>query len=188
MNPHTLVRAAAAAVILALPTAALAAPDNNSNANQCVQWNNQGQCVRWSNGQWNNGQWNNGQYNNRQWQGQGRHRDRDDEDDNDRGNEGHHYGWNHGRGNPHRNGNYGGYGGYGNNNGNQTLSATVASFSPYNLYLTNGTHVALHDGTVINPTGTNLTGGQRVRIYGYWNGNTFNANEIDVVGNNWYQR
>ena len=36
---------------------------------------------------------------------------------------------------------------------------------------------------LINPRGTNLTGGQRVRIIGNWNSDgTFNANEIDVVG------
>jgi hypothetical protein len=176
MNVFQLTRIAAAAAILAIPTAALAAPDQNTNGrnnNQCTQWNNNGQ-----------------------WQNNGRHRDRDDRnngDNRDGGNNGNHYGWDNGRGNPHgnNNGNYG----YGNNNGNYGygnngysrgggLSGTVSSFSPYNLYLSNGTHVELHNGTVINPTGTNLSSGQRVRISGNWNGDgSFNANQIDVVGN-----
>jgi hypothetical protein len=188
MNVFQLTRIAAAAAILAIPTAALAAPDQNTNGrnnNQCTQWNNNGQCVQWNN---NN--------NNGQWQNNGRHRDRDDRnngDNRDGGNNGNHYGWDNGRGNPHgnNNGNYG----YGNNNGNYGygnngysrgggLSGTVSSFSPYNLYLSNGTHVELHNGTVINPTGTNLSSGQRVRISGNWNGDgSFNANQIDVVGN-----
>jgi Domain of unknown function (DUF5666) len=186
--------------VLLVPTVALAAPDqntrnypNNGN-NGCPsgQWRNQyGQCGVWN----NNGQYNNGQYNN----GRHRHHDRDDDGDRDRddhGNRGHHYGWNNPH-NPHNgqynggynNGGYYGNGGYGNggyNRGNQ-LTGTVSSFSPYNLYLSNGTHVELHDGTVINPTGTNLTGGQRVRIIGNWNSDgTFNANEIDVIGRGGY--
>jgi len=49
----------------------------------------------------------------------------------------------------------------------------------------------LHNGTVINPTGTNLTAGERVRVIGNWNQDgTFSATEIDVTGNgyNRYQR
>jgi Domain of unknown function (DUF5666) len=200
LRPHSIVRVLAAAALLLVPTLALAEPDqntrnypNNGN-NGCPsgQWRNQyGQCGVWN----NNGQYNNGQYNN----GRHRHRDRDDNEnrgDRDRDNNGNHYGWNNPNNpnNPH-NGNYnggynnGGYygnGGYNNgrygNRGNQ-LSGTVSSFSPYNLYLSNGTHVELHNGTVINPTGTNLSAGQRVRVIGNWNGDgTFNANEIDVVG------
>ncbi|HWT05699.1 MAG TPA: DUF5666 domain-containing protein, partial [Xanthomonadales bacterium] len=84
-------------------------------------------------------------------------------------------------------------GGYnnGSNNGGGQLSGTVRSFSPYNLYLSNGTHVVLHNGTVINPTGNNLAAGERVRVIGNWNQDgTFNANEIDVTANgyNRYQR
>ena len=188
MNVFQLTRIAAAAAILAIPTAALAAPDQNTNGrnnNQCTQWNNNGQCVQWN----NNG--------NGHGQNDGRHRGHGDQNDNrdnrDDGNNGNHYGWNNGRGNPHGNNNGYGYGnngyGYGNNGNNGynrggALSGTVSSFSPYNLYLSNGTHVELHNGTVINPTGTNLSSGQRVRISGNWNGDgTFNANQIDVVGN-----
>jgi hypothetical protein len=191
MNVFQLTRVAAAAAILAIPTAALAEPDQNTTNgqynNQCTQWNNNGQCVQWNN--------------NGQWQNNGRHRDRgngngDNRDERDGGNNGNHYGWNNGRGNPHGNNNgygnngYGnnGYGnnGYGNNGYNRggALSGVVSSFSPYNLYLSNGTHVELHNGTVINPTGANLTNSQRVRISGNWNADgTFNANQIDVAGN-----
>jgi hypothetical protein len=149
MHLHQFARVAMATAVLALPTAALAAPDQNSgpyNNNQCTQWNNNGQCVQWNN---NNGR---------------NQRDGDDRNGNGR------YGNN----------------GYGNNNGygrSGQLDAVVSSFSPYNLYLQNGTHVSLHNGTVINPTGINLTGGQRVHISGYWNGDgSFSANEIDVQG------
>ena len=69
------------------------------------------------------------------------------------------------------------------NRGNQ-LTGTVSSFSPYNLYLNNGLHVVLHNGTVINPTGTSLNAGQRVRVVGYRNADgTFAASEVDVIGN-----
>jgi hypothetical protein len=220
MRPHSIVRTLAVTALIALPSLAMAAPDQNTNNNGCPngQWRNgQGQCV--NNG--NNGQWNNG-----------RHRQPDQDDNNNRGdrddhgNRGQHRGWDQGRGNPHNtnggynnggynnggynnggynnggynnggynNGGYnnGGYnnGGYGNRSGQ--LNGSVRSFSPYNLYLSNGTHVVLHNGTVISPTGSNLTAGQRVRVIGTWNQDgTFNANEIDVTTNgygyNRYQR
>jgi hypothetical protein len=212
MRPHSIIRTLAATALIALPSLAMAAPDQNTNNNGCPngQWRNgNGQCV--SNGN-NNGQWNNGN--------NGRHRDRDDNDNrgdrDNQGNRGQHRGWDNGRGNPHgnnggynnggynnggyNNGGYnnGGYnnGGYNNggyNNGGNQLSGSVRSFSPYNLYLSNGTHVVLHNGTVISPTGSNLTAGQRVRVIGNWNQDgTFNASEIDVTGNgsgyNRYQR
>jgi Domain of unknown function (DUF5666) len=182
VRPHSIIKVLAAAALIAVPSLATAAPDQNTQPGQynngCNgQWVN-GQCV--SNGQWNNGQWNNGRH---------RHHDNDRDDRHDNGR---HNGWNNPH-NPHSNGNwnngrygnngYGnnGYGGYGNNNGN--LNGVVSSFSPYNLYLSNGLHVVLHNGTVINPTGTNLTAGQRVRIIGYRNQDgTFAANEIDVIG------
>jgi len=206
MRPHSIIRTLAATALIALPSLAMAAPDQNTtNNNGCPNgtWRNgQGQCVNnGNNGQWNNG--NNGQWNN----GRHRHRDQDDNDNrgdrDDHGNRGQHRGCDQGRGNPHNNGGYnnggynnggynnGGYnnGGYGNRSGQ--LSGTVSSFSPYNLYLSNGTHVVLHNGTVINPTGNNLAAGERVRVIGNWNQDgTFNANEIDVTGNgyNRYQR
>jgi Domain of unknown function (DUF5666) len=210
VRPQTIVRTLAAAALLLVPTVALAAPDQNTNPNYnnngCPSGqyrNGSGQCV---NGNWNN----NGQYNN----GRNRHRDRDDNnngrDRDDQRNNGCPNGqwrngngqcgnWNNGGYNnggyynngAYNNGGYYGNGGYNNgrygNRGNQ-LTGSVSSFSPYNLYLSNGTHVELHNGTVINPTGTNLTAGQRVRVIGNWNGDgTFNANEIDVVGNGRYR-
>jgi hypothetical protein len=223
MRPHSIIRTLAATALLALPSLAMAAPDQNTNNSGCPsgQWrNSQNQCV--NNGNNGNGQWNNGRNNtNGQWNN-GRHRDRDDRDDrnrrdnddrnNRRGNNGgnnnggynnggynnggyNNGGYNNGGYNNggYNNGGYnnGGYnnGGYNNggyNNGNRggQLSGQVSSFSPYNLVLSNGTHVVLHNGTVINPTGTNLTSGQRVRVIGNWNQDgTFNANEIDVTTN-----
>lgn len=166
--------------LLAIPAMASAAPDQNSNPNQngCGYYNSNHQWVgtpcnngnngngQWNNsqnGQWNNGQngqWNNGQ--NGQWNRRGG--DRDDQ----RGNGN----WNQqGNGRP----------------GNRTnqLNGSVSSFSPYNLYLSNGTHVELHNGTVISPTGANLVRGQRVVVRGNWNSDgSYNANEIDVINNN----
>ena len=198
MRPHSIIRALAATALIALPSLAMAAPDQNTNNNGCPngQWRNgNGQCVNnGNNGQWNNNG-NNGQGNNGN-NGRHRHRDRDQEDNNrgdrrdrdDRNNNNGDYnngGYNNGG---YNNGGYNN-GGYGNRAGQ--LSGSVRSFSPYNLYLSNGTHVMLHNGTVINPTGSNLTAGQRVRVIGNWNQDgTFNANEIDVTANgyNRYQR
>lgn len=65
------------------------------------------------------------------------------------------------------------------------MSGTVSSFEPYNMRLGRGNgniHVTLHDGTVINPTGTTLAPDMRVHVWGHWNGNnTFEADQIDVV-------
>jgi hypothetical protein len=206
MRPHSIIRTLAATALIALPSLAMAAPDQNTQNNGCPngQWRNgNGQCV--NNGNNGNGQWNNGN-NNGQWNN-GRHRHRDQDDNNNRGdhrdrdrdrdrdNNNNNGGYNNGGYNNggYNNGGYnnGGYnnGGYGNRGGQ--LSGSVRSFSPYNLYLSNGTHVVLHNGTVINPTGTNLAAGERVRVIGNWNQDgTFNANEIDVTGNgyNRYQR
>ena len=192
MSPHSIIRTLAATALIALPSIAMAAPDQNTNNNGCPngQWrNNNGQCV--GNGQWNNngngngnGQWNNGRHRDRDDRGDRDDRNRRDNDDrnnnNNNGrwnngsfNNGYNQGYNNGSYNNGRNGNRGGQ-----------LSGQVSSFSPYNLYLSNGTHVVLHNGTVINPTGANLGSGQRVRVIGNWNQDgTFNANEIDVVGN-----
>jgi hypothetical protein len=113
-----------------------------------------------SNGNWNNG--NSG-------------RDRDgDQNGNGNGR------WN-GQG---RNGNWNGQGGYGRRGGmnNGQVSGIVSSFGGYNLQLQNGTAVSLHQGTVINPTGTTLTPGMRVSIRGSRNSaGGFNADEIDVL-------
>jgi len=210
MRPHSIIRTLAATALIALPSLAMAAPDQNTNNNNgCPngQWRNgNGQCVNnGNNGQWNNG--NNGQWNNgRQRQrgqddnNRGNQRDRDDRNNNNGNYNNGGYnngGYNNGGYNNggYNNGGYnnGGYnnGGYGNRGGQ--LSGSVRSFSPYNLYLSNGTHVVLHNGTVINPTGSNLSPGERVRVIGNWNQDgTFSANEIDVTGNgsgyNRYQR
>ena len=208
MRPHSIIRTLAAAALIAVPSIAMAAPDQNTNGNNGCrggQWIN-GQCVYNNNnnngngrGQWNN----NGRGHDRDDQ---QNRDRDDQRQRDRdrwqrehSNTSNNGGYNNGNYNGGYNGNYNGgyngnynggyngnYGGNGNWNygrGNQ-LTGTVSSFSPYNLYLNNGLHVELHNGTVINPTGTNLSPGMRVRIIGARNSDgTFNANEIDVVGN-----
>ena len=196
MRPHTFIRTLAVAALIALPSIAMAAPDQNTNGN------NNNACR---NGQWVNGQcvYNNNNNNNNN---NGRHRDRDDRNGNNRGDDRNRNGNYNGNSNngTYNNGGYnnGGYnngaygnGAYGNGrNGNwnygrgNTLTGTVSSFSPYNLYLNNGQHVELHNGTVINPTGTNLSPGMRVRIVGARNSDgTFNANEIDVVGNGGYR-
>lgn len=82
----------------------------------------------------------------------------------------------------------GGYnGGYNQAGRSGQISGVVSSFSPYNLYLDRGTHVELHNGTVINPTGLNLSPGERVTVYGYWNGDgTFRADTINLDGNRRY--
>ena len=180
MRPHSIIRTLAAAALIAVPSIAMAAPDQNTTNNGCNgQWVN-GQCV--NNGQWNNnGRGNNGDWNRRDGNRAERdraERERERQRERDR--------WQR----EHNNGSYnnGGYNNGGANRGGQ-LSGTVSSFSPYNLYLNNNVHVVLHDGTVINPTGTNLTPGQRVRVIGYRNSDgTFAANEIDVVGSSGYNR
>src|SRR5579863_9639449 len=72
------------------------------------------------------------------------------------------------------------------NNGNyastSSISGTVTSFSGYNMTLNGGQSVSLHQGTVINPTGTAIQPGMNVVISGYPNGGTFDANEVDVNG------
>lgn len=83
------------------------------------------------------------------------------------------------------NGGYNGYsvGGFGSAGRNGEISGIVSSFSPFNLFLDRGTHVELHDGTVINPTGIDLQPGQRVSVYGTWNSDgSFRANTINVSG------
>jgi hypothetical protein len=212
MSPHSIIRTLAATALIALPSIAMAAPDQNTNTNNgCPngQWRNgSGQCVNnGNNGGYNNGngngQWNNGRRRDRDDRANRDDRNRRDNDDrnrrdNDDRNRNNNGQYNNGQYNNggYNNGGYnnGGYNNGGYNNGRSgQLSGQVSSFSPYNLYLSNGTHVMLHNGTVINPTGTNLGSGQRVRVIGNWNQDgTFNANEVDVVGNgygnNRYQR
>ncbi len=95
---------------------------------------------------------------------------RDREDRRDRGNNG------YGRSGNNGNGNYGNRG---------AISGVVSSFSAFNLQLGNGPHINLHQGTVINPTGTTLQPGMRVQIYGHSNNDgSYEADQINVVGNN----
>jgi hypothetical protein len=204
VRPHSILQVLAAAALIAVPALATAAPDQNTPGNNGCngRWVN-GQCVPWNNNTNNN----NGQYNNRnngRWNtnaNNDRDRERERQRERERWEREHQNGaynngqynnggyYNNGQYNNggYYNNGYGGYNnGYGNNgrNGSGQLTGTVSSFSPYNLYLSNGLHVELHNGTVINPTGTNLTGGQQVRIIGYRNQDgTYTANEIDVIGN-----
>jgi hypothetical protein len=68
--------------------------------------------------------------------------------------------------------------------GEQTISGTVSYFSGYNMSIDGGRSVSLHQGTIINPTGTTLQPGMNVVVHGYRNGNTFNADEVDLLGYN----
>jgi len=68
------------------------------------------------------------------------------------------------------------------NNGQGQLTGVVSAFSNFNLQLNNRQNIQLHQGTVINPTGTTLQPGMQVQIYGRNNGNgTFEADQINVV-------
>jgi hypothetical protein len=75
-------------------------------------------------------------------------------------------------------------GGWNSGNAYQPLHGIVAQYSGSNLYLTNGIHIFLHQGTVISPTGNSLPSGTRVLVQGNWNPDhaTYNANNITVVG------
>ncbi len=90
--------------------------------------------------------------------------------------------WN---GNGNGNGRWSGNGGYGDRRGGMRdgrITGVVSSFGGYNLQLRDGIAVSLHQGTVINPTGTTLTPGMRVAIRGSRNSaGGFNADEIDVL-------
>ena len=55
----------------------------------------------------------------------------------------------------------------------------MSSFQPFNLYLDNGRHVELHQGTVIQPNGATPQPGQRAQITGHWNNDgSFSADAI----------
>jgi hypothetical protein len=134
--------------------------------------------------------------NNGSWQQHRHDRDDRDRDDRDRDRDRDHHdrgygngGYNNGYGRGGYNNGYG-RGGYNNgyNNGYGRgagqLGGTVSSFSPFNLYLQNGTHVELHQGTVINPTGATPQPGQRVQVVGHWNSDgTFAADTVNLNGN-----
>ncbi|MBV8223481.1 MAG: hypothetical protein JO293_08990 [Candidatus Eremiobacteraeota bacterium] len=72
---------------------------------------------------------------------------------------------------------------WGNNNSSINTGGVVSSMQGSSLTLQNGVTVFLHQGTVINPTGTTLQPGMQVRVLGGPGGNNaINANEVDVVG------
>ncbi|GAC1577453.1 MAG: hypothetical protein NVS3B7_10750 [Candidatus Elarobacter sp.] len=186
MRAVRIIRTLAAVALLAVPSTVLAAPDQNSNhpnSAPCGYYNNNGQwvgtpCVG-QNGQRtdneHHGQWNDGQHG---------HNDGDDERDgeNENDNGSYHHGYSdNGSYDVNRGGWYNGADN-GNRNRGDVLLGSVSSFSPYNLYLSNGTHVQLHNGTIINPTGATLTRGERVRVIGHWNNDgTYSATRIDVA-------
>ncbi len=99
------------------------------------------------------------------------------------GNDG--YGRRHGNNGYGNNGSWNGQGQYGDRRGGMRdgqISGVVSSFGGYNLQLRNGMAVSLHQGTVINPTGTTLAPGMRVSVRGSRNSaGGFNADEIDVI-------
>jgi hypothetical protein len=68
----------------------------------------------------------------------------------------------------------------------EQIKGTVTGFDgAYIVYMRDDRgyddHVSMHDGTVINPTGTRLVEGMPVTIYGHANGPTFDAYRIDVA-------
>ncbi|HXP94601.1 MAG TPA: hypothetical protein VN905_14100 [Candidatus Binatia bacterium] len=68
-------------------------------------------------------------------------------------------------------------------NHESSLSGTVSSFGGFNMSLEDGRPVYLHQGTIINPTGTTLGPGMNVVVYGTRNRDgSINADEIDVHG------
>lgn len=67
----------------------------------------------------------------------------------------------------------------------ETIHGTIVSFDgKYTAYVRDERgfvdRIALHDGTVINPTGLTLEPGQTVTILGRTDGRDFDANEIDT--------
>ena len=70
----------------------------------------------------------------------------------------------------------------GGNNGSRT-QGTIGSVRGSNIQLTDGRNVFLHNGTVINPTGTSLQPGQQIFVTGSRGGNgAINADQINVNG------
>ena len=66
------------------------------------------------------------------------------------------------------------------------LLGTVGAFSPYRLTLAtlqgDSMTIDLKDGTVIRPTGSTPTEGQRVAVFGYWSNGTFISNRVVLHG------
>jgi hypothetical protein len=65
----------------------------------------------------------------------------------------------------------------------ETIQGSVSSINGRDLNLRDERgfvdHVVLHDGTVINPTGTQIESGQALTIHGHADGAVFRATEID---------
>ena len=65
------------------------------------------------------------------------------------------------------------------------LRGTVTYFNAFNMTVrADGRYIPvhLHQGTVINPTGTTLVPGMHVNVFGYWQANgQFHADQIGLV-------
>jgi hypothetical protein len=58
----------------------------------------------------------------------------------------------------------------------------ISGSEPFNVWLYQGPHVHLHQGTVINPTGITLQARMHVAVYGHWNDDgSYHADRIDVL-------
>lgn len=58
----------------------------------------------------------------------------------------------------------------------------ISGAEPFNVWLYQGPHVHLHQGTVINPTGITLQPHMHVEVFGHWNDNgSYHADRIDVL-------
>jgi hypothetical protein len=69
---------------------------------------------------------------------------------------------------------------------NHVLLGTVGSFAPFRLTLTSQQGdtmvVDLKQGTIIRPTGSTPSAGQRVAVFGYWSNGTFVADRLVLHG------
>jgi hypothetical protein len=69
---------------------------------------------------------------------------------------------------------------------NHILLGTVGKFAPSRLTITSAQGdtmtIDLKEGTVIRPTGSTPTAGQRVAVFGYWSNGTFIANRVVLRG------
>lgn len=69
--------------------------------------------------------------------------------------------------------------------GEHALRGTVTYFNAFSMTVrADGRYipVALHQGTIINPTGTTLVPGMFINVFGYWQTNgKFHADQIGLV-------
>ena len=88
----------------------------------------------------------------------------DDRRDRDRGNEGRSYGGND------------------RNDRSGRMTGEVSSFGGFNMTLRDGQPVRLHQGTIIDPTGTTIRPGMRLAIWGHTNSEGgYEADRINVL-------